>query len=482
MDATSVIRRWWWVGLAGAGPALAAAACSGGSAAVPTMEGTNDGGASAPSSVPTYYADVKPILDAKCTLCHTPGGIAPFTLLSYADAKMHAPDIAPAVKAHVMPPWPPSNTCNQYNGDRSLPQAEIDTIAAWAAGGAPEGDPSSYKPLGGPPAPTLSRIDQTLTMPSAYTPTQRPDDYRCFLLPWTPATTKYITGFGAKPGQTSIVHHLLVYQVPPDQIATYQAYDDADPGLGYTCFGGPTGSLNANGTSNGSGAPADAGASSALVLPQQIGGWVPGNLGSDFAAGTGIKILPGSMVVLQVHYNTLNSPPVPDQTEVDFELADSVDKEAFVLPFTDATWVKSHTMDIPAGDPDASHSYGVGAGLWASFLTHGAVGGSQPFTIYSSLLHMHLHGTETTLTLDHGDGTSTCLLDIPHWNFHWQGNYALAQPITVNPSDQIQIDCHWDNSAANQPVIDGQPMAVTDLNWGEGTTDEMCIGFVYVTK
>lgn len=139
-------------------------------------------------------------------------------------------------------------------------------------------------------------------------------------------------------------------------------------------------------------------------------------------------------------------------------------------------------MDIPAGDPDVEHSYAIGAELFAGFVTSGAVGGSAPFTIYSSLLHMHLHGTQTTLSLLHSDGTSTCLLDIPDWNFHWQGTYWLQQPVVVQAGDQLSIDCHWDNSAADQPVINGAPIPTADINWGEGTTDEMCLGFVYVTQ
>ena len=478
MGTRTTKRMWWGVALASKVLVASVFACSGGAPATPTMA-TADGGKPTASTTPTYYADVKPLMDEKCAICHYAGGIAPFTLLSYDDANTHLAEIGSAVGSKTMPPWPPSDTCNQYLGDRSLSAAQISMITSWVSAGGPQGDPASYKPLGDPPPPSLSRVDDELQMPEAYTPQERPDDYRCFLIPWPETAEKFISGFGAKPGQPTIVHHLLVYQIPAAQIPTYQAYDDADPGPGYTCFGGPTGSLNANGTSTST--PDDAGASLASI-PQQVGGWVPGSTGSDFAAGTGIRIDPGSMIVLQVHYNTLSAPPVPDQTKLDFELTDSVTKEAFIIPFTNPAWPQQHTMDIPAGDPSVTHEYKLGAGLLASYLTNGAVGGSQPFTLYSSLLHMHLHGTQTTVGLDHSDGTSTCLLDIEHWNFHWQGTYQLAKPVTVSPDDQLDISCQWDNSAANQPIIDGQPMPLTDLNWGEGTTDEMCISFLYVTQ
>jgi hypothetical protein len=60
--------------------------------------------------------------------------------------------------------------------------------------------------------------------------------------------------------------------------------------------------------------------------------------------------------------------------------------------------------------------------------------------------------------------------------------YGLAQPRTFRPKDLLTVECHWNNTAANQPVVNGQPVAPRDLNWGEGTHDEMCIGFFFVTQ
>ncbi len=86
------------------------------------------------------------------------------------------------------------------------------------------------------------------------------------------------------------------------------------------------------------------------------------------------------------------------------------------------------------------------------------------------------------MSVEHLDGSSACLLDIPNWDFHWQGGYGLTQPMRIVPGDAFRIECHWDNSASNQPVIDGQLQAPRDLNWGERTTDEMCVGFMYITR
>ena len=71
----------------------------------------------------------------------------------------------------------------------------------------------------------------------------------------------------------------------------------------------------------------------------------------------------------------------------------------------------------------------------------------------------------------YADGTTECMLDVPRWDFHWQGAYVLQNKTTFNPGDKMYLECHWDNSAGT-----------TDVNWGEGTGDEMCLTGFYVTQ
>ena len=91
--------------------------------------------------------------------------------------------------------------------------------------------------------------------------------------------------------------------------------------------------------------------------------------------------------------------------------------------------------------------------------------------MWSAGLHMHTRGTHADLSIIHADGTKECMLDIPSWDFHWQGEYSFTQPKTFASGDQLYLECHWDNS--------GSPV---DRNWGEGTDDEMCLGSFYVTQ
>jgi hypothetical protein len=412
----------------------------------------------------TYYRDVKPIVDGYCAGCHAAGKIAPFSLTTPDDVLAHKEAMVASTVAREMPPWPPASGCTEYSGDRSLSDAQIATLKGWVERGAAKGNPADFVALPARPS-GLSRVDREVSLPAPYTPVLRPDEYRCFLLDWPDTTEKFITGFSVVPGNPAIVHHLIAFAVPPAQVSVYQGYDDAEPGPGYTCFGGPRPE-----------------GSQSTDLPNQLGGWAPGALGGDFPASTGIAVEPGSKLVVQMHYNTLTTAPAPDQTTVRLKLDDAVEKRAYTFPFTNPSWVTQRTMNIPAGAPDTAYSFAYSAGAAVAARSGNAIPSDHPFTIYSATLHMHTHGTNTNLSLQRSEGARECLLDIPNWDFHWQGSYRFASPKPVDPGDQLRIECHWDNSAAKQPVIDGQVSEPRDLNWGEGTTDEMCVGFLYATQ
>ena len=423
--------------------ALGAAAC------------TFDGSGEKPGDLGgvTYYQDLKPIIDAKCTGCHQADGIAPFSLESYQDVADHGGEIELAVADGIMPPWPPNDECNQYLGDRSLSDEQKAVFQAWFDGGRREGDPAR------PGAPIqvetaqLSRVDLELELAAEYMPQttiDRPDEYRCFVIPWPETATRYVTGFRATPGNPSVVHHVIAFLATADQVATYQALDDAEDGMGYTCFGG-------------TGGPAR----------EWIGAWAPGSLGQDVPAGTGLRVDPGSAVILQVHYNVLTDGVAPDRTAIQFKLDDAVDKIARVQPWASPSWLSDTGMKSPAGDADVTHSFQYDA----TVLTSG-----KPFTIYAAGLHQHMLGTHSKLSIERPGGASACLLQIDRWNFHWQGAYGLRTPATFMPGDQLKVECHWDNSPQHQPLVRGERLPPRDVYWGEGTTDEMCLGIFYITS
>ena len=432
--------------------ALALAACNGGDAGTDTDTDT-DG---APAL--TNHPDAKAVLDAKCAGCHRPGDIAPFALDTYAAASAIAPALPAAIEARTMPPWSPDNACRAYAHDRSLSDAERQLLLDWIALGAPEGDPADAPAPPAPPPPIDYDIE--LALPVAYTPTIAPDEYRCFLLPWPEDQDSFVTAFAVTPDSRQIVHHVIAYVIPPAAVPDYQALDDADPDPGYLCYGGPGGP--------------GSGASSAW-----LGAWVPGQAGGEMPAGTGVHVAPGSMIAVQMHYHSCPGAP-PDRSMIQVRTAQAVEREAVVLPFTNPKWIQgTEPMLIPAGDAEVVHTFEADPANFLAFLfPDGPFRPGEPIVVHQAGLHMHTLGTRASIRAV--GAADTCVLDLPRWDFNWQGNYELAEPAVLQPGDKLRLECQWDNSAANQPVLDGAPLAPQDVLWGEGTGDEMCLGILYV--
>jgi len=398
----------------------------------------------------TYYRDIKPILDRKCAGCHRPGDIGPFAITTYAETQLMAPVIAASVDAGTMPPWSPSGACNTYKHDRSLAVDERGAILDWVADGAPEGDPADEPPPIDDNEPEVD-FDIAMGIPEPFTPTAYPDDYRCFLLDWPKAEDSYATAFSVTPGERAIVHHVIAYVIPPQEVAAFETLDAADPGPGYPCYGGPGGE--------------------ASQKAQWLGAWVPGSGGNGaLPEGTGILVKPGSKIALQMHYHPLPG-ALPDQSQLKVRTAATVERPAYLLPLTNPGWlVDSPPMTIPAGASDTEHSFEIDLGSAIFYLFPGSPFGiGKPVVAHAAGVHMHTIGTSASLTIERG-AASECLIDVPRWDFNWQGTYDLTAPTIVEPTDKIRLECHFDNSAGDQP-----------LKWGEGTGDEMCLGMVYVS-
>src|SRR5215813_1393820 len=89
----------------------------------------------------TFNRDVAPILYANCTTCHRPGESAPFSLLTYSDAKQRAGLVSAVTSMHVMPPWQPESAEGEFSGERRLEPSEIETLRRWVEDGLQEGNP-----------------------------------------------------------------------------------------------------------------------------------------------------------------------------------------------------------------------------------------------------------------------------------------------------------------------------------------------------
>lgn len=400
----------------------------------------------------TYHRDIKAILDSKCATCHRAGDIAPFALTTYEEASTFAQVLIPALEDRTMPPWHPDAACNDYQHDRSLSDEQRTNILEWIDLGAPEGDPNDAPPTVPPDDPDID-YDLELGIPEPYTPTALPDDYRCFLLDWPNAEDSYATAFTVEPGARAVVHHVIAFIIPPAELAAFEALDDADPGPGYPCYGGPGGE--------------------ASPRARWLGFWVPGvGGGGALPEGTGIKVEPGSKIALQMHYHPVGD-EMSDQSMLRVRTSPTVERPAYLLPLANPGWmVDSPEMTIPAGAPNTVHSFQIGLSLILSYLYgQDTPGFGDPMLVHAAGVHMHTRGVRASLNvIGQGGSQGDCLVDVPRYDFNWQGTYELKEPVLVNTSDQIRLECHFDNSGSDTP-----------MKWGEGTGDEMCLGMMYVS-
>jgi len=454
---------------------------------------------------PTYYRDVAPILDAKCASCHRLGGIAPFPLTTAADARAHAAGIVRMTSAGLMPPWMPGSDSADFVGRdvRRLTTGELATLAAWSAAGAPAGNPASRHSqprfsagLVGPGR-TIA-----LAPPKPYSPHAAGgglDDYHCFLLDPHLSQDSYVTGALIQPQRTGIVHHVILYEAAGAQATAARQLNAQNGGKGWTCFGGPNLPVDLS----------SPGSLERLGQPPWIAAWVPGHTTNALPPGTGVLLPRDSLVVMQVHYNLIAAAG-PDRSRAELRIRPAT---THLTPLQTQLIAAPVELPCPAGavGPQCSrqqamqnevNAYGaeaafiptallrlcnktladyptdVGTGTSITTSCDRAIASTE--TIYGVAGHMHLRGRDISVVLDPGTAKEQTLLHIPAWDFHWQDVYYLTHPITVGPGDTIRVSCSFDNSKADQPVVAGRQLTPRYVVWGEGTTDEMCLGMLSV--
>lgn len=397
--------------------------------------------ASHPTAAPVTFNDqIVRIFQQNCQTCHHPGGIAPFSLTTYEDAYQWRNQLVDATHARRMPPWKPVPGYGEFQGVRRLSDTDIDLIARWVASGAPQGDPKRLPPpkqfasrwmLGEPDYVVAPREPFVV-------PAKAGDLYRCFTIPTTFTEDRYVTTAEIIPGNQKIVHHVLTFL---DRKGVSAALDDADPGAGYTCFGGP-----------GFTEPGSLGG---------VGGWAPGAPGLQMPEQVGMLLPAGVRIVVQVHYHNTSDKSETDLTRIGLHIATTpVKQKLYVIPI----W--NSKFEIPAG---ASQHAVEASWTVPSGKNYHAIGISP---------HMHYLGREIKVTATYPDGTVQPLIYINDWDFNWQGNYAFAKPVPLPAGTKVDVHAVYDNSTANPRQPNSPPKVV---RWGDGTTDEMLVVFLRTT-
>jgi Tfp pilus assembly protein PilF/mono/diheme cytochrome c family protein len=391
------------------------------------MPAIGRGAAAAPAPPVTFSTDIASIIYKHCGRCHHPDGPAPFSLLTYQDARQHATQMAIVTRGRLMPPWKAEPGYGDFIGQQPLTDAEIELIQQWVAAGSPEGRRRDL-----PAAPgwndgwQLGAPDLVVTLPEPYLlRPDGPDMSRIFVLRLPVDSIRFVRGFEFRPGNARAVHHAN-FRV--DRTPASRELDDQDPLPGYE------GALPY----------------SAVYPDGHFLGWTPGQVAPLLPKGLSWTLNPGTDLVVEMHL-------VPDGKVEAIQ-------PAIGLYFTEDPPGRTPTMlrlgkqsiDIPAGEK----AYAI----TDSFVlpVDVEVQAVQP--------HAHYRAREIKGTATLPDGTTTPLIYIKDWDFRWQHVYRYVHPFTLPKGTTVAMEYLYDNSAGNPRNPRTPPERVL---WGQRTTDEM---------
>ena len=401
------------------------------------------------NAVVTFNKDVAPILYAKCANCHRPGEMAPMSLLAYKDVRPWAKSIREKVLSREMPPWYADPNHGDFLNDPRLTERQIATISTWVDGGAKEGDAKDL-----PTAPKFNDVGWKFGQPDAVfslteeasIPADGTVPYRYWAVPTDFTEDKYIQFAEIKRGEPSVVHHVIVSVREPDQGPL--------PPAGEITSGqrraNPEARRDPQAQNN---RPRGSNPDRMLI------GWAPGMSPLTLKPGQAKLVKKGSMLVFQMHYTT-NGLAAKDRTSVGIWFAkEPVEKRVI----TTGVSTDPYKLTIPPGEPN--------------FESRSSFTFTEDAHISMFMPHMHVRGKDFEYKLVYPDGKEKILLRVPKYDFNWQLNYFVKEPIAAPKGSRIECVAHHDNSAANK----FNPDPTITVRWGDQTWEEMMIGWLDYT-
>lgn len=405
------------------------------------------------------FNDIAPILYNNCTKCHRPGEIGPFSLISYTDALSNAQAIKAQVTSKQMPPWQADRNYRSFVGERVLSQNDIDLIAQWVDGGAVQGNPNLAPPLSVfPTGSQLGVPDLTLSMTQSFviTPPNGEDQYRTFVLPTGLIADKNLGAIEVRPGNGSVVHHVLLSQ---DTTGTGRQNDQNDPGYGYDDV-----SLN-NFTTN-----------------EGLGVWTPGTTPLRYPNGIGKKLFKASDILMQIHYPYYASGD-SDKTSINlfFQTTPVSRYEQGVLLFYSEVVGNSNYPDA-LGKPSCKQGsityppvpgttfscFNLPPNMVTTIVAKKKI--NYDFSVMSVFPHQHKLGQKILAYAISPAGDTIPICKIDDWKFNWQDVYRLKNFVKVPKNSTLYAIQTYDNRASNPNNPNSPPRTVV---WTENTTDEM---------
>lgn len=378
----------------------------------------------------TFTRDIAPIVFRTCARCHRPGEAAPFPLLSYADAKSHARQIADVTRTRIMPPWLPAEGALKFADDLRLSDSEIARFQVWAAQGAPEGNPQDL------PAKPKFAEDWQLGKPDLIVKATKPyalpstgsDNYWNFVFRAPVDRTRWLKAMEIRPGDKRLVHHANVV-VDRQQSGRRQ---EATPGAGFAGM-----ELTVE--------------SEAFDPDSHFLFWKPGSVPYVEPAGMALRLDKDTDLILNAHLQPSGKPEMIQPTLGLY----FTDQPATLHPIL-LQLENDRLLDIPAGEK------------------HFAVADEFTLPVDAQALaiypHAHYLGRDLQAVAKFPDGRTQTLIHIPDWNLNWQAVYRYEQPVKLPKGTTIAMKFVYDNSDDNVRNPNDPPQRVLA---GNRAADEM---------
>ena len=384
----------------------------------------------------TFSKDVAPVLQKNCQSCHRPGEAAPFSLMTYREARPWAKAMKQAVVLKKMPPWFADPQYGHFRNDRSMSSEERETLVRWVDAGAPEGNPKDLpKPIAFVDGWNIGQPDMQFEMPELFNiPASGTVEYQYVILPYKFTEDRWVQMTEVRPGNRALVHHVIAFIRDPES----KWYRDKKPGDVFVP------DLNEKGERR-------------ELSGDILAGYAPGLPPIQLRPGTGRLIKAGSDIVFQLHY-TANGKPGQDKTKVGVVFAKEPPRER-VMTLAAA----NRKFTIPAGD--------------ANYQVDSEFEMGHEAKLSALLPHMHQRGKDFEYRLIFPTGETETILRVPRYDFNWQLWYEPVSDLILPKGTKIACTAHYDNSP-NNPT---NPDPTKPVKWGDQTWEEMMIGFFDVT-
>ncbi len=379
-----------------------------------------------------YSEHVAPVLFEYCVSCHRSGESAPFSLLTYEDARRHAAQIVKVTKSRYMPPWPPEPGFGDFAGARCLTGAQIAMLEAWSKNGAPAGDLSRA-----PAAPKftpgwqLGEPDLVLRIPQAYDLAPEGGDvFRNFILPVDLPKTRYIRAIELRPSNKRVVHHA---NLVVDRTRSLRVRDGADGKPGFA------------------GMDVETESGDEFVPDSHFLLWKPGTVPQPEPPGMPWRLDPGTDLILNLHLQPSGKPERVDAVAGLY----FADKPPTRFPML-LQLEHDGAIDVPPGSRD----FAVTDQL------------KLPVSIELLAIYPHAHyiGKKIEVWAILPGGARVELLRINDWDINWQASYTYRKPVALPAGATVFMRITYDNSAANPRNPSRPPMRVKA---GNRSQDEM---------